>query len=224
MPNISKSDLGKLLVREIKSVPTEVKQKDRIKLDTKIIETLGLDAKIYLPKIYDGLCELVQERLELPKMRKKIQKDKPLRAFHLVKEKVIEDCLPDGIRKFPQDFYTKNNYEELEFETHPTNGKSLTIDSFFNRYQMKTEEGETIIELDSESKAEFAELLSHHSTYQIKIPTKEKIVEQILKNYKAYISELQDQLETNAKEKLHDWSLAEKMAKEILEEFGIKPE
>ncbi|NJD22550.1 MAG: hypothetical protein FIA82_07750 [Melioribacter sp.] len=192
-----------------------------IKLDTEILEALGLDAKIYLPKIYDGLCELVKERLELPKMRKKQQKEEVKYAYDKVKEDVIEDCLPDGIRKFPQDFYSKGNYEELEFESFSTNGKPLTSDAFFNRYQMKTEGGETIIELDSEVKAEFVEILSRHSTYQIKIPIKEKTVELILKNYNTYIKELKTHLEVNAKEKLHDWALAEKMAKEILEEFGV---
>jgi len=214
----------KLSSRKLLQIFNEVKQKDRKELDTKIVEALGLDAKIYLPKIYNGLCELVKERLELPKMRKKIQKEKPLKAFHLVKEKVIEDCLPDGIKKFPQDFYTKGNYDDLEFETHPTNGKRLTPDAFFNRFQMKTEEGETILELDSEAKAEFAALLSQQTSYQIKIPAKEKTVEQILKNYHSYISTLKEQLTANAKEKLHDWALAEKMAKEILEEFGVEEE
>ncbi|MEW5842714.1 MAG: N-6 DNA methylase [Bacteroidota bacterium] len=211
----------KILTRKVLPIFNEVKQKDRKELDTKILEALGLDAEIYLPKIYDGLCELVKERLEMPKMRKKQQKEEVKFAYEKVKEEVIADCLPDGIRKFPQDFYIKGNYEELEFENYATNGKPLTADSFFNRYEMKTEDGETIFELDSEAKAEFAEMISKSSTYQIKIPVKEKIVEQILKNYNAYIDDLQDRLEANAKEKLHDWALAEKMAKEILEEHGI---
>jgi len=51
---------------------------------------------------------------------------------------------------------------------------------------------------------------------------KEKVVEQIVKNYRAYISTLNEQLTANAKEKLHEWALAEKMAKEILEAFGVE--
>ena len=213
-----------LFSRKVLPIYNEVKQRDRKELDTKIVEALGLDAKIYLPKIYAGLCELVKERLELPKMRKKKQKEEVKFAYSKVKEDVIEDCLPDGVRKFPQDFYTKGNYDDLEFETHPVNGKPLTPDAFFNRFQMKTEEGETILELESEVKAEFATLLSQQKTYQINIPAKEKTVEQILKNYHAYISTLKEQLTANAKEKLHDWALAEKMAKEILEDFGVEEE
>jgi type I restriction enzyme M protein len=210
-----------LFERKIQPVYDEVKLKDRQELDTKILNALGLDYKLYLPKLYDGLCEIVKERLELPKMRKKKQKEGQKHAYDKVKEDVIEDCLPDGIRTFPQDFYDKGNYDELKFETHPTAGTPLIIDSFFNRFEMKTAEGKTIIELDSEAKAEFAALLSKQETFQIKIPVIDKVVEQILKNYRNYISELSDQLTANAREKLHDWSLAERMSKEILSDFGL---
>jgi hypothetical protein len=216
-----KKHYDKLSSRETLSIFQEVNKKDRIGLDAIIIETLGIDSKIYLPKIYDGLCELVKERLELPKMRKKIQKDNYKFAYDNIKGEVIADCLPDGIRYFPQDFYTEGDYDELEFETHATNGELLIIDSFFNSFQMKSENGETIFEIDSEAKAEFAELLSHRKSFQIKIPKNEKIIERILKNYKTYIEELRDQLEANAREKTHEWAPAEKIAKEILEEYGI---
>ena len=221
LPSFSVKKFENFLNREIKTVFEEVKQKDRIELDTKILEALGLDAKIFLPKIYEGLCELVKERLELPKMRKKKQKEGAKFAYDKVKQDVIEDCLPDGPRVFPADFYTKGIYEDLKFASHSTNGEKLHTEAFFSLYQMKTEEGEVIFELDSEAKADFAMILSRQTTFQIKIPAEEKIVEQILKNYKNYISNLSEQLTNNAKEKLHDWAIAEKMAKEILEEWGL---
>jgi hypothetical protein len=222
LPTFSDKKYSNFLKREIQTVFKEVKQADRKDLDSEILESLTLDAKSYLPKIYDGLCELVKERLELPKMRKKRQKDKGKNAYDKVKEDVIEDCLPDGIRTFPQDFYDKGNYDELKFETYPMAGTPLTIEPFFTRFEMKTSEGKTIIELDSEVKAEFAALLSRKETFQIKIPLDEKVVEQILKKYHNYISTLSDQLTVNAREKLHDWSLAERMSKEILSDFGIE--
>ena len=87
---------------------------------------------------------------------------------------------------------------------------------------MKTAEGKTIFELDSEAKAEFSAILSKQETFQIKIPVNDKIVEQILNNYHNYISKLSDQLTANAREKLHEWSSAERMSKEILSDFGIE--
>lgn len=218
--NIEKVD-KKFFLRKVLSISQEIKQKDRIELDSKVLTALGLDVETFLPQIYDGLCEMVKERLELPKLRKKKQKEEGKFAYNKVKEDVIIDCLPDGIRKFPEDFYLKGIYEELSFNSYPTNGKRLFIDAFFNSFQMKIEEGETIFELDSEAKAEFATLLSRQSLFQIRIPSEEKVVEEILKNYYNYVSKLEDQLTNNAKEKLHNWALAEKMAKEIMEDWGL---
>ncbi len=221
LPNLSARKFEKFLQREIKTVFEEVKQKDRIELDKKILEALGLDAKLYLPKIYEGLCELVKERLELPKMRKKIQKEGAKFAHDKVKQDVIEDCLPEGPRTFPEDFYSKSNYDELSFESFSSDGSILSIDAFFSTYQMKNKNGTTLFELDDEAKAEFAVILSKKKSYQIKIPSETKVVEQILKNYKNYVEKLEEQLTANAREKVHDWAIAEKMAKEILEEYGL---
>ncbi len=211
----------KIFSRKILPIFTEIKQKDRIELDRKVLEAIGLDAKLYLPKIYEGLCELVKERLDLPKMRKKKQKESVRFAYDKVKQDVIDDCLSEGVKNFPQDFYTSDNYDLIKFDSYPTNGKLLITDAFFNSYQLKTEEGDTIFEVDSDVKAEFASIISRKKTFQIKIPSEEKVVEKILKNYKNYIVKLEDQLAANAKEKLHDWSIAEKMAKEILKEYGL---
>jgi len=149
-----RKNFNKISSRKILPIFNEVKQKDRKELDTKILEALELDPKIYLPKIYDGLCEMVKERLELPKMRKKKQKEEVKHAYDKVKQDVIEECLPDGVRRFPEDFYTEGYYEALEFETYSTNGKPLITESFFNNFQMKDSDGETLFELGSEAKAE----------------------------------------------------------------------
>jgi len=221
LPSFSVKKFENFLNREIKTVFEEVKQKDRNELDTKILEALGLDAKIYLPKIYEGLCELVKERLELPKMRKKKQKDVAKFAYDKVKQVVIEDCLSDGARIFPEDFYTKGNYDQLNFEYFTSDGSLLSIESFFNSNKIKNDEGIILFELDDEAKAEFAVLLSKKKSYQIKIPAEIKVVEQIIKNYKNYVAKLEEQLTANAKEKVHDWAIAEKMAKEILSDWGL---
>jgi len=212
----------KTFKQKVLPVFSAIKQKDRISLDTKVLEALGLNAGDYLPKIYAGLCELVKERLELPKMRKKKKKEGAKFAYGKVKENVIEDCLPEGVKIFPHDFYTKGDYDSLKFDSYSSNGMSLRADSFFNRYLMKTEEGETILELDAESKAEFAEILTHKPIYEIKIPSSDKVVEEILKKYKTYKRKLKEIIIANAKEKVHDWAIAEKMAKDILEEFGLR--
>ena len=59
--------------RPVKSIFEEVRMTDRQKLDTIILEALGLDAGEYLQPIYDSLTELVKERIELADMRKQFK-------------------------------------------------------------------------------------------------------------------------------------------------------
>ncbi len=42
-----------------------------------------------------------------------------------------------------------------------------------------------------------------------------------MQNYKSWLEVLREQIELNAKQKLHDWSLAEKMTNEIFVEYGL---
>ena len=88
-------------------------------------------------------------------------------------------------------------------------------------YELKDEQGKTILQVEGESKAEFAMILAKEKVYQLKLPTSEKAVDKVLKNYHRYIKGLRKSLEEDAEQKLHDWSIAERMAKDILEEYGI---
>ncbi len=220
-----KTKLGKIsskfMSRKILPIDKEVKQKDRIELDCAVLEALDLDPKEYLPKIYEGITEIVKERLALPKMRKKQKTTKVKVAYDQIKKAVVTDIIPNGVKQFPEAFYTVGNYEELEFETYPTNGKELKAESFFNNFELKDKIGQTIIEVDNETKAELIELLTTKEIFQVKVPTNEKIIEKVIASYKIYVKNLITDLEQNAHEKLHDWNLAEKMAKEILEEWGF---
>jgi hypothetical protein len=214
-----KKTFDKFRERNTLSIFEEVKQRDRKELDTAVLEALGLDPKEYLPRIYEGLTEIVKERLELPKMRKK-QKTQGIKvAFYEIKKAVVEDIIPNGVKKFPADFYIAGDYEQLEFDIYPSNGKRLKADSFFSKFEMKDEDEKIILETDSEIKAEFAGILSKKETYQIKIPKDEKIVQKIIDAYKIYMKHLKQDLEKNAYEKLHEWSSAERMAKEIMDEW-----
>ncbi|GBD87080.1 putative type I restriction enzymeP M protein [bacterium BMS3Abin03] len=209
----------KYFTRKIFSIDKEIKQKERRELDIAVLEALGLNPREYLPRIYEGIKEMVQERLTLPKMRKK-QKTQSIKvAYDQIKEAVIKDIIPNGVKKFPEAFYTSGDYEQLEFETYSTNGKKLKVESFFDKFELKDETGKVILEVDDGKKAEFAKLLSEKETYQIKIPKDEKTAEKIISAYKRYLKNFKKDLEANAHSKLHDWNLAEKMAEEIIEEW-----
>jgi hypothetical protein len=218
-------ELAELTKRKIKAILDEIKQKDRIALDTAVLEALGLDPKEYLPKIYKGITQMVRERLELPKMRKKQKKQKIQISYDQVKESVIKECVGDTFKKFPEGFYTigeiGKEYDDLEFEPYTTSGKPLIYEYFMGHYTLKDEFGQEIFTTKNLSKAEFAILLAKPNTFRLKIPKDEKVAKSIIENYRNYIKQLKEQIELNANQKLHSWSEAEKMTREILDDYGL---
>ena len=95
-----------LCKREIRNVFEEVKQKDRQALDAAILAAIGVDPKKYLKPIYEGLCELVQERIGLGEQRGKMRKTKARKtnAEKEIFQQVLEELLPEGPKCFPDDF------------------------------------------------------------------------------------------------------------------------
>ena len=80
--------------------------KDRQAFDALILTAIGLDPKKYLSPIYDGLCELVRERIEVGQQRGKLRKTKARKngAETQVLQKVLEEILPDGPKRSPAIF------------------------------------------------------------------------------------------------------------------------
>ncbi len=218
-------ELIRLTKRKIKPIIDETKQKDRNALDSAVLEALGLDSKEYLPRIYEGLTQMVRERLELPKMRKKQKKQKIEVSYEQVKKSVIEECIGNGLKRFPEGFYTIDksgkDYEELDFEIYNTSGKPLSYEYFMGRYTLKDESGQEIFTTNSLFKAEFAILLAKSKVSSLRIPQDRKVAETVVGNYMSYVKQLKEQIELNANQKLHSWSDAEKMTTEILAEYGL---
>jgi hypothetical protein len=95
-----------LLTRPIGSVFEEAARKDRQALDVAVLRAMDLDPADWLPRLYDGLTTLVRERTGLGRMRSKARKGKVARAANQVGEGVLDDVLPDGPRRFPDDFWS----------------------------------------------------------------------------------------------------------------------
>jgi hypothetical protein len=76
--------------------------KDRQKLDSLVLEAIGPDPKRYLNPLYNGICELVWDRVALVWMRKKVKTAKTEKDIEKLMEKVISEVIPDGMRKFPE--------------------------------------------------------------------------------------------------------------------------
>ncbi len=99
-----------LCQREIGNVFDEVKQKDRQALDSAILTAIGLDPKKYLKPIYEALCELVRERINLGEQRCKTRKTKARKskAENESFTEVLDEQLPSGPKRFPDDLFSSD--------------------------------------------------------------------------------------------------------------------
>jgi len=217
-------NFNKEITRKILPIFDEVKQKDRKELDSAVLKALGLDPKVYLNRIYEGLCEMVKERLDLPKMRKKRKKQKETYAFDDIKQSVFEDCFQNGIKSFPESFFTNNkkDYSQLEFITIPITRTKLKYSEFLGHYEIIDENGTIIYKTDNFNIADFIVQSSKaKDAYQINLPKDEKIVSDIMNNFRSYASSIKDELTINANLKLHNSALVDKLVSDILEELNF---
>lgn len=194
-----KKKIGKsfhpLLNRDMHPVLDEVKQEDRKPLDVEILTAIGLDAKKYLKPIYEGLCELVRERIELGRMRGKARKTKArgTKAEKKAIEEVLDEVLPDGPRRFPDEFFSgaaaagsKTGVDlpeaPLIFDNSPLFTGVHTADGSFSRNVKTPAEGKFLL---------YAQRSGHRTG---ELPDQTVEVTRTVANYEKYLRELRKQL------------------------------
>jgi type I restriction enzyme M protein len=94
-----------ILTRPIGTVFDEVQQPDRQALDRAMLKALGLSPSHWLPRIYEGLTTLVRERSQLGQMRGQSRRGRTQKAAGRVADDVLHDIVPDGPKRFPDDFF-----------------------------------------------------------------------------------------------------------------------
>lgn len=212
--------LDRLRCRKTESIYQEIKMKDRQELDSAILEALELDPKVYLPKIYEGISELVRERLELPKMRKRTNKIKGKRDIDRLKEDVIKEMLPDGVKKFPEDSWDigikKDTFKEINFPDEPLNFSQ----PFFGEVEISTESGFSY-KTKNPAEAKYIKYARFNNIFQIKIPQQPINVLRTVTAYERYIRDLKNKLFESLYNRTHDQKLSHSLVQSSLEELKI---
>jgi hypothetical protein len=182
-----------LLQRPIGSVFEEVKRKDRQTLDRAVLQAMGLDPTAWLPRIYDGLTTLVQERIELGRMRNKARKNKVSRAANKVAEEVLTDVLPDGPSRFPDDFWSaaarQGQFTEVALPQTPLRYAG----PMFGREEVVAEGG---FHYQAHSKAEAKYLIYAQVAGQevARLPAQPVEITRTVANYEQYVRQTCDAL------------------------------
>lgn len=211
----------RLKSRAVQPIAQEVRQKDRRALDEAVLEALGLDPKKYLPQIYEGLVEMVQERLALPKMRK-IRREQALRmSLEQIKEKVRQETLPGGLKSITAFLPT---HPRPEMWRVPISGRPLSWRAFLTQYDLLDKDGNTVgAFVGEEVQARYAVYAWAPGCYELEIPADSIVAGKAVQAYEQYLRQTAEELFQRLLEATRDYRQAERGAREILESRGLPP-
>jgi len=206
-----------LLTRPILSIFKEVNMPDRQELDGLILEALGLDPKKYLKPLYDGLCELVKERIELAKMRKKVKKARPQRDIKKVKQEVVQEFLPDGPKQFPKDFLDSSLKKDKMKEVLLPNKPLRLGNYFFGEQEIITDSG-FVYKAKNPVEAKYLIYAQRTGISKVLVPFESMPLFKTVKNYENYLRNLHVEMAKVLLSRTLDQHIAESLLNQILEE------
>ncbi|MFZ3136510.1 MAG: N-6 DNA methylase [Thermodesulfovibrionales bacterium] len=210
---------NKLLARPIKPIFEEVKMKDRQALDSAVLEALGLDPKKYLKPLYDELTDMVRERIDLAKSRKKVKQVKTQRDIEKLKEQVIEETFPDGAKKFPEEFidskYLKDA-KEISISNEP-----LKLGSYFIGQQEVVSDSGFKYDAANLEEAKFIIYAQKPNSFLVKIPREILVIVNGVDDYERYLKDLKAKLFEAFFSRTHDHKQADVLVQQVFEEVGL---
>jgi len=213
--------LDSLCLRKIGSVFDEVKQNDRQSLDASILTAIGLDPEKYLRPIYDALCELVRERIDLGKQRSKMRKTKVRKAnaenesFH----RVLGELLPAGPKIFPEEFLSAEaaRGERVEI-TLPEKPLRLDLSPLFMAVRS---EHEVFRNLRNPAEGKFIVYCQQAGQAAARLPAKPVEVSRTIANYEGYLRDLWKTLYEAYYRSTLDVAVAERLTQSAFDRFKL---
>jgi hypothetical protein len=222
----------KVKQRPIGIIKEELKQPDRQELDKAVLEALDLDPKVYLRPLYEGLVELVTERLRLSEMRA----TQPKAEKRLSDEKLIDKWKKEGWhqRIKPIDYFVASDtdsFREVALTGRPVRYASRAYDLFSEATDAKGKAISRIVLIDAKDKpvgevattweAKYVLYAARPNLYLVKLPSQEAKVKEVVKRYEAHLRREGEELLRDMWEAVRDHKAAERLFRRLLEEAGF---
>lgn len=209
-----------LLDRSIGPVIDEIKQRDRQLLDRAVLEAMGLKPEKWLPEIYVGITQLVEARVNIGKMRGLSRRGKKQKAAQTVAEEVIQDIIPNGLRRFPDDFLSqeaiKDTFHEVSLLPEPYHYKGF----FFGKVELATESGQQYYAANLHE-ARYILYAQAAGRTVARLPNKMVEVTRTANNYAAYLRSLRQQLFEAYNRRTLDSNAAERFVQEVWKQYQL---
>lgn len=210
-----------LCKRDIGSVFDEVKQKDRQALDSAILAAIGLDPKKYLKPIYDALCELVSERIGLGEQRGKTRKVKARKnkADSDSFKEVLNEHLPDGPKRFPEDLFS-SDATHGELTEIPLPETPLRLDILFTHATLYVDT-RPFREVRFLAEGKFIIYCQQAGQTVARVPAKPVEVTRTVANYENYLRNLRKSLYDSYYRRTLDVAVAERLTQAAFDRFKL---
>ena len=209
-----------LLGRPIGSVFEELQRPDRQALDRAVLRAMGLEPERWLPRIYDGLTTLVRERTQLGQMRGQARKSRPRRAAARVTGDVLQDLLPDGPDRFPDDFYSPaaraGGFREIPLPTAPLRYAG----PHFGQQELVTDEGQTLT-VASPFEVRYVLYAQAAGREVARLPEKPVEVSRTVNHYVQYLRDLRQRLYDTFFTRTLDQAAAERFVGQTWRHFNL---
>ena len=209
-----------LLKRPIRSVFEEVERQDRQALDRAVLQAMGMDPAAWLPRIYDGLTTLVRERSQLGRMRSKARKSKARRATNKVADEVLADVLPDGPRRFPDEFWSSAARQGQFTEVALPQAPLRYAGHMFGREEVVAEDG---FHYQARSKHEAKYLIYAQAAGQevARLPEKPVELSRTVANYEQYVRQTHEALHDAYYRRTLDQKAANRFAQRAVQQLKL---
>jgi type I restriction-modification system DNA methylase subunit len=215
----AKGAFRKLTQRRVSEVKKEARKKDRITFEQFIVEALGFP-KTAARDVLAGVVELVEERHLLPKLRRVRRKKRAERDLGKLREEVVEEVLPNGVRRFP-DAYVKG-WVRVACEELAVPAAIVKLgENFMGKQEICDAEGNHIMEEGDEARAKFIVYAKRADEQVVRIPKKATIVKKAVLDYEADVRDIRDRLYVGFMDKCGDHAVSENLAAQVLEDHGL---
>jgi hypothetical protein len=133
---------------------------------------------------------------------------------------VIEAVLPNGVKKFPENFLEKP-LKQIDCETLSIPNDQLKLGGqFLTQHEIYTESGFKYMAAGTEI-AKYILYSQKPGVYLVNIPKDEIVIVKAIQEYEIYLKELKDKLVTELANLTIDYKLADSLTEQIFSEFGL---
>jgi len=211
-----------LLKREIASVFDEVKQEDRHALDAAVLFAIGLDPRKYLKPMYEGLCELVRDRIQLGQMRGKARKTRTRgdKAEKQTAEEVLNEILPEGPRRFPDEFFSVAAAGDAKTAVDLPQ-EPLTFEHIPMFMGVYVQGGKFTLNVKTPAEGKFLVYAQRAGHATAQVPARTVEITRTVANYEKYLRELRAQLYEAYYRRTLDTKAAARLTQAAFERFHL---